>query len=156
MKRPAIIAILFLAGFAWLGFGFSKTSISATTLLNRLVMINPASATRDQKIEITPDGFFRLRKKYVNGKQEYFSFHFSRFADLDYYGNEAQGNAQIIVADTNIIVQTFQDPKGNVDSMASTLRLDLKSPTAEDLSALSMLFKQLHTENLSAKRATDR
>lgn len=103
--------------------------------------INPA--VKEQKLEVTPEGFLRFRQKLLSGKQEYFAFHFSRYKEMKYFGTEERGYAEIMVADSNVIVQTFNDPKGDIDSMGTSMRLNFQHCTAEELSRLESQFSQL-------------
>jgi hypothetical protein len=84
------------------------------------------SATMELKkwdLSVTPEGFFRLRKQFPSGKKEYFSFNFKRIADISYDGSTDSGEIVFITSGDDIIVQTYNDPNGNIDSMASVLRI---------------------------------
>ena len=74
-------------------------------------------------LSVTPKGFFRLKKYFPSGKQEYFSFHFNKIKDIEYSGTSASGDILFKTLEDDIIVQTFNDPKGNIDSMSTVLRL---------------------------------
>ncbi len=87
-------------------------------------------------LNITEDGFFRLRKYFVNGKQEYFSFNIRRFSDLDYLGTASSGELMIKTQSDDIIVQTYNDPRGNIDSMAAELKIPVLRMEAELLDSL--------------------
>lgn len=72
-------------------------------------------------LSVTPEGFFRFRKVLPTGKQEYYSFHFNRLKQVSF---SESPKSKIIVFETlsdDIIVQTFNDPKGNIDSMSTHL-----------------------------------
>lgn len=145
-------AAFFLIATACFTSGFqrsvpSELTASAGLLLNKLLETNADPVVKEQKLEITPEGFLRFRKKLQSGKQEYFAFHFSRYRELRYFGSEDRGYAEISVLDSNVIVQTFNDPKGEVDSMATLMRLNLRHCTAEDLSRLALQFSQLKKES---------
>jgi len=88
------------------------------------------------ELNITPSGFLRVKKTYVNGKQEYFSFNIKRFKDLDYYGSNLNGRLLLKTIDDDIIVQTFNDPKGNIDSMTNVLTIAVLNMEAERLDSL--------------------
>lgn len=87
-------------------------------------------------LKITENGFFRLRKYFPNGKQEYFSFNLHRFASLDYMGTNRSGTLTLRTQGDDIIVQTYNDPKGNIDSMSRNLEMPLKNIEAEQLNEL--------------------
>lgn len=95
------------------------------------------------EIQLTRDGFFRCRRTFINGKQEYYSFSFSAFEDLSYLGDEQNGWMVLKVKPEGIIVQTFRDPKGNIDTMASELRLPFKNLQAADLHTINDCFSQI-------------
>ena len=97
-----------------------------------------ASEEKLKKYEftLTSDAFIRLRKTFTNGKQEYFSFHLKRLNYVVYLGDANAGTLQFKTTDDDIIVQTYNDKKGNVDSMASVLNVPFKNMTAERLDSL--------------------
>lgn len=74
-------------------------------------------------LKVTPGGFFRLRKYFMSGKQEYFSVPLSRLKAIDYSGNSDSGAVIFETLQDDIIVQTYNDPSGNIDSMATSLTL---------------------------------
>ena len=95
-------------------------------------------------IQLTKDGFFRCRRTFLTGKQEYFSFNFSEFETLDYLGNSQSGWLVLKTKPESIIVQTFRDPKGNIDTMATELRLPFKNLQAAELHTLNDCFQRIH------------
>ncbi|RFZ90418.1 hypothetical protein D0C36_21745 [Mucilaginibacter conchicola] len=89
------------------------------------------------EINLTPDHFIRLRKTYQQGKQEYFSFKVSRFSALDYKPGTA--NTDTIKFKTltdDIIYQTFEDPAGDLDSMATEWAIPVKKLSPKRLDSL--------------------
>jgi len=88
------------------------------------------------ELSLTDDLFLRLRKTYQNGKQEYFSFQLHSFNDLDYVGTTASGLLNIKTRADDIIVQTYNDRKGNVDSMATILSIPVKNMEPEQIDSL--------------------
>jgi hypothetical protein len=60
-----------------------------------------------------------------------------RITAIDYLGNTVSGDLSIQTQEDDVIVQTFNDRSGNVDSMATQFRLPLISVEAEDLVALN-------------------
>jgi hypothetical protein len=88
------------------------------------------------ELSVTYDAFVRLRKTYVNGKQEYFSFHLHRFNDMDYVGTTAAGTLQLKTIADDIIVQTYNDPQGDIDSMATNLNIQVKNMSPGRLDSL--------------------
>lgn len=95
---------------------------------------------------LTNDAFIRLRKTYQNNKQEYFSFHLHRLNDMSYLGDSTAGTLQFKTTDDDIIVQTYNDRKGNVDSMASVLNIPVKNMGAERLDSLHTAIEYFKTK----------
>jgi len=96
------------------------------------------------ELTVTPEHFLRLRKTFQHGKQEYFSLHLHLFNDLSYLGNINHGTLQLKANNDDVIVQTYDDPKGNVDSMATSLELPVRNMQPERLDSLRtalMYFK---------------
>ena len=89
------------------------------------------------EIEVTPQHFVHLRKTYQHGKQEYFSFHLSKLDSVNFFGETNNGQLQFKTLSDDIIVQTYDDPKGNIDSMATSLTVPVKDMTPEKLDSLN-------------------
>ncbi|MBV8388563.1 MAG: hypothetical protein JO080_02055 [Mucilaginibacter sp.] len=89
------------------------------------------------EIEVTPQHFIHLRKTYQHGKQEYFSFHLTKLDSINFLGNGPVGQLQFKTLKDDIIVQTYDDPKGNIDSMATVLAIPVKDMTPEKLDSLN-------------------
>jgi hypothetical protein len=70
------------------------------------------------------------------GKQEYYSFNLQKFNDLDYSGNTYSGILQLKTIADDIIVQTRNDRKGDVDSMTTVLNIPVKNMEPERLDSL--------------------
>ena len=95
-------------------------------------------------LTVTLDGFFRLRKHFTSGKQEYFSFNLKRVSDIDFDGTLNSGDIIFTTSEDDIIVQTYNDPKGNIDSMTSILSLpviDVKPEQIDSLKNNISMFK---------------
>lgn len=99
-------------------------------------------------ITLTPDAFIRLLKTYKNGKQEYFSFQLHRFDDMNYLGTTGNGTLQLKTIADDIIVQTYNDPHGEIDSMATQLNLPFKNMEPERLDSLQMALKYFKEKSL--------
>lgn len=94
-------------------------------------------------LQLTRDGFFRLRRTYLNGKQEYFSFSFSEFEEMNYLGTAQSGTLILKTQPESIIVQTFRDSRGNIDTMATSLKLPIQQVDAADLNQLQECFLRI-------------
>jgi hypothetical protein len=95
---------------------------------------------------VTPDNFMRFKKLYYKGRQAYFSFNIHRFQDLSYVGDQTKGIVQIKTQSDDIIVQTYNDPKGNVDSMSTVLQIPVRNVSAAQIDSLkrALIFLKAH------------
>jgi hypothetical protein len=112
--------------------------------LNESYVPSGEAKMKNWELTVTPEHFIRLRKTFQHGKQEYYSLQLHLFNDLDYLGKTDQGILQLKANNDDIIVQTYDDPKGNVDSMATVLELPVKNMQPERLDSLRtalMYFK---------------
>lgn len=108
---------------------------SNKTLLH---IYDPTTEVKLKKWEltITDDLFLRFRKTYTNGKQEYYSCHLHSFNDLDYLGTTRVGSLTISTQADDIIVQTYNDRKGDVDSMTNVLSIPVRNMEPEQVDSL--------------------
>ncbi|MBS1502982.1 MAG: hypothetical protein JST32_13025 [Bacteroidetes bacterium] len=100
------------------------------------------------ELSITPDHYLRLRKTFPHERQEYFSLQLQRFNDLNYIGTDSLGTLQFKADTDDIIVQTYNDPKGDIDSTAVRLDLPVKHMQPERLDSLKSALTYLKSENL--------
>jgi hypothetical protein len=107
-----------------------------------------AGKLKKWELILTDDSFIRLRKIYSNGKQEYYSFHLHRFNDMDYLGTSNAGMLNLKTEDADIIVQTYNDRKGNVDSMTSVLSIPVRNMEPEKLDSLRNALLFFKAKNL--------
>jgi hypothetical protein len=147
-KKLAFIFSIILTAAVSLCFAMDMTDQDWLSWGNRC-FAQSYDASTDVKIKkweltLTEDSFIRLRKTYQTGKQEYFSFHLQRLQDIEYLGNVYSGTLLLKAKSDDIIVQTYNDRKGNVDTMASVLSIPLKNMEPERLDSLHsalMYFK---------------
>jgi hypothetical protein len=97
---------------------------------------------------LTPDAFIRLRKTYENGREEYFSFQLHRLNNMNYLGTTDGGKLQFTTNADDIIVQTYNDRKGDIDSMATELDIPVKNMQPERLDSLQMVINYFKTKEL--------
>ncbi|WP_428330392.1 hypothetical protein [Mucilaginibacter sp.] len=111
---------------------------------------DPSADTKLKKWDflVTGDSFIRLRKTYAKGKQEYFSFNLHNFNDMDYIGNTNVGTLELKTMADDIIVQTYNDRKGDVDSMTTVLNIPVRNMEPERLDSLRMAFNYFKTKGL--------
>ena len=88
------------------------------------------------EISVTSDYFVRLRKTYAKNMQEYYSFNLHQFNDFDYFGDTNAGTLQLKTIADDIIVQTYNDRRGDIDSMATSLDIPVKNMEPERLDSL--------------------
>jgi len=150
-KKLVLIIILFSAAT---GFSFKRSMTEQDWLLwtNKCLAqsYNAATDTKLKKFEfsVTPDAFVRLRKTYAKGKEEYYSFSLHKLGDMDYYGSTATGTLQLKTLADDIIVQTRNDRKGDVDSMTTVLNVPVKNMEPERLDSLREAFDFLKAKGL--------
>jgi len=88
------------------------------------------------ELTVTGDAFIRLRKTYAKGKQVYYSFNLSKLSEMNYLGNSRSGTIQLKTLEDDIIVQTYKDRHGDVDSMSTVLNIPVKNMEPERLDSL--------------------
>ena len=96
------------------------------------------------ELQVTNSGFCRYKRHFANGKIDYFSFNTVRFKKLEYSGTQKSGRLFLLTIKDDVIVQTFNDSEGDVDSMATFLSIPLKDMSRADLADLAEKFQQLH------------
>lgn len=100
------------------------------------------------ELNLTDDSFLRLRKTFQNGKQEYFSLYLQKLDDMEYVGDVNSGTLELKAKSDDIIVQTYNDRHGNIDSMASVLKIPLKNMEPERLDSLEQALNYFKTKGL--------
>jgi hypothetical protein len=102
-------------------------------------------------INVTNTGFCRYRKVYSNGKEEFFSFNLSRFKGMDFYGTTVKGELYLRTKNDDVVVQTRNDRKGEIDSTGTYLIIPLKNVDEIQLNQLAEHFKAVNTLLLANK-----
>jgi hypothetical protein len=101
------------------------------------------------EISLTPDHFIRLRKTFQHGKQEYFSFTLSKLDSMNYVAaTNNNGLLRFKTIKDDIIVQTYEDPRGDIDSMASELDIPVKNISPERLDSLNKALRYFKDKSL--------
>jgi hypothetical protein len=128
--------------------GFDKTEENTVFIQNMLTKYYDLEGqSKDVKrfeINVTNTGFCRYRKVFNNGKQEYFAFNLSRFSSMDYYGTSLKGELYLRTKKDDVIVQTRNDRKGEIDSTSTYMVIPLKNIDIDDLNLLAAHFKQMN------------
>jgi hypothetical protein len=138
--KLSIVVLITALGLVNFGFVNSLDEQEMISWSNKCLSqsFDPEGEQKLKKWELvlTNDSFIRLRKTYVSGKQEYFSFNLHRFSDMSYLGTTSAGMLQFKTIADDIIVQTYNDRKGNVDSMATVLNIPVRNMEPERLDSL--------------------
>lgn len=103
----------------------------------------PSAQIKRVDLQVTNTGFCRYKKYFTNGKTEFYAFNVNRFKEMDYIGTETRGNLLLHTLHDDVIVQTYNDKRGDVDSMGTCLTIPLKNVNAEDLNLVYTKFKAL-------------
>ncbi|MEE1885072.1 hypothetical protein [Pedobacter flavus] len=88
------------------------------------------------ELEVTNTGLIRYRKTYSNNKIEFMALHISKIKEVLYLGNVQSGKLLFTTINDDVIVQTFNDKKGDIDSMANSLVIPLKSLDVDDINSI--------------------
>jgi hypothetical protein len=128
--------------------GFDKTEENTVFIQNMLTKYYDLEGqSKDVKrfeINVTNTGFCRYRKVFNSGKQENFAFNLSRFSSMDYYGTSLKGELYLRTKKDDVIVQTRNDRKGEIDSTSTYMVIPLKNIDIDDLNLLAAHFKQMN------------
>ena len=95
------------------------------------------------EINVTNTGFCRYRKVFINGKEEYYAFNLSRFKSMDFYGTNLKGDLYLRTKNDDVVVQTRNDRKGEIDSTGTYVVIPLKNVDEVQLNELALHFKQV-------------
>ena len=143
-KFTVALKILLLIGFCSFftsltpGNGPDEMAGFIQQSLNKYYNKNAESgAIKRVDLQITNTGFCRYKKYFTNGKTEYFAFNVNRLKSIDYLGTENTGNLLFRTLEDDVIVQTYNDKKGDIDTMGTYVTIPLKNINAEDLNQIS-------------------
>jgi hypothetical protein len=111
---------------------------------------DPSGDSKLKKVEftVTQDYFIRLRKTYAKGRQEYYSFNLHKLNDFDYLGNTKSGMLEFKTMADDIIVQTYNDRHGDIDSMSTVLDIPVRNMEPERLDSLREAFNYFKAKGL--------
>jgi hypothetical protein len=148
LPKQVYLSFFLLAMLMLFSFSIPNDAQQLITWSNKTLaqVYDPSGEVKLKKWELTvsDDLFLRLRKTYQNGRQEYYSCQLHNFNELDYLGTTTNGLLKISTRADDIIVQTYNDHQGDVDSMATTLTIPVKNMEAEQVDSLRnalMFFK---------------
>jgi hypothetical protein len=152
IKKIAVLFLIILAGC--INYCFVRHMDEQEMLawgnkcLNQSFDPSVDSKLKKWEIELTPEAFIRMRKTYQNGKQEYFSLHLHRLMDMDYLGDVNSGMLQLKTMADDIIVQTHNDRKGDLDTLATMLSIPVKNMPPERIDSLRTVLEYFKEKNL--------
>jgi hypothetical protein len=151
-RKPYILPAIALLALVQIGFRANVDEQQLIDWSNRCFSesYDPSGEAKLKKwdLVLTEDAFIRLRKTYQNGKQEYYSFQLHRLSDMDYLGNTENGTLQLKTTADDIIVQTYNDHKGDIDTMATELNIPVKNMQPERLDSLQMVLDYFKAKSL--------
>ena len=144
IKKSLLLTAVFFAIAVNYCFKYGMTEQDWQLWTNKCLM-QSYDASADHKLKkfefsVTTDAFIRLRKTYAKGKEEYYSFNLRQLNDLDYWGNTSSGILQLKTMADDIIVQTRNDRKGDLDTMTTVLNIPVKNMEPDRLDSLREAF----------------
>lgn len=151
-KKSAFIVSFITASAISLCFAIGMTDQDWLSWGNKCLSesFDPSIDPKLKKWEVllTDDSFIRLRKTYQNNKQEYFSFQLQKLDSINYTGDANTGTLKLKAKADDIIVQTYNDRQGNIDSMANVLNIPLKNMEPKRLDSLEQALTYFKMKNL--------
>jgi len=152
MKRASIILLIILPTVFLCAFGPGMGEKEWLDWSNKCLTdsYNPIGEAKLKKweISITPEHFIRLQKTYQHGKQLYYSFNLKQLDTINYQETPAGRLLKFKTLQDDIIVQTYDDPKGDIDSMSTELSIPVKELSPERLDSLNDAIKYFKEEKL--------
>ncbi len=152
MKRASITLLIMLPAALFCAFGPEMGEKEWLDWSNKCLTdsYNPARDAKLKKweISITPEHFIHFRKTYQHGKQLYYSFNLKQLDTINYQETSVGSQLKFKTLRDDIIVQTYDDPKGNIDSMSTELSIPVKEISPERLDSLNDAIKYFKEEKL--------
>ncbi|TFF40807.1 hypothetical protein [Mucilaginibacter psychrotolerans] len=155
MKKASFIAIALLIipllyGFA--GFMDEQAWVSwGNRVLTEAYDPSGEPNIAHWEIALTTDHFIRIRKTYQQGNQAYYSFNIKRIRAMNYQRTTADTLADTLQVRTltdDIIIQTFDDPNGDLDSVATSLKIPVVKLSPARLDSLKEAFTFLKKKGM--------
>jgi len=152
MKRTSITLLIMLPAALLCAFGPGMGEKEWLDWSNKCLTnsYNPTGEAKLKKweISITPEHFIHFRKTYQHGKQLYYSFNLKQLDTVNYQQTAIGSQLIFRTLRDDIIVQTYDDPKGNIDSMSTELSIPVKEISPERLDSLNDAIKYFKDEKL--------
>ena len=151
-KRASITLLIILPAALFCAFGPGMGEKEWLDWSNKCLTnsYNPARDAKLKKweISITPEHFIHFRKTYQHGKQVYYSFNLKQLNTVNYQETATGGQLKFKTLRDDIIVQTYDDPKGNIDSMSTELNIPVKEISPGRVDSLNDAIKYFKDEKL--------
>lgn len=135
--------LVFLCAFSDPDQLAESTAVLQKYLTDHYDFSQESNQIKRYELNFTNNGFCRYKRYFNNGKTEYFAFKLSKFKNLDYFGDTTSGKLLLHTKGDDVIVQTYNDKGGDVDSMATQIELPLKRMEAEDLNLLQNQLEKI-------------
>ncbi len=98
---------------------------------------------KKSNLNITDNGFLRYNKVFKNNKTEYTSVQIKKIVSIDYFGKENAGWLSIKSGAESVIVQTYNDPDGNIDTMTNEIKIPLMNITTQEITHINNRLLEL-------------
>ncbi|MGY3055356.1 hypothetical protein ACVWYG_003571 [Pedobacter sp. UYEF25] len=151
ITKALIIAAVAVVGLIFCAFS-NPNPLNDHLIYLQKTLIDHYDTGQDQntvkryELNVTNTGFCRYRRFYSSGKTEYFSFKLSKFKDLDFFGTTQGGKLILRTTGDDVIVQTYNDRAGDVDSMTNSVSIPLKNIEVDDLNKIKVTAVKISGE----------
>ncbi len=140
---PVSILYLFLCAFSTSDVLEEYADFLQKSFTEHYDLSQDGKQLKRYELNITNNGFCRYKRFLNNGKIEYFAFKLSKFKDMDYLGTAVSGKLYLYTKSEDVIVQTYNDKRGDIDSMSTSMVIPLKNVEAEDLNLIREKFDKI-------------
>ena len=108
-------------------------------------VLRPISRYQIKKVRNSAYGrpFYSPEKNLSTWQAGAFSFRLNKLDSVKYLAETTPGQLQFKTIADDIIVQTYEDPKGDIDSMATVLDIPVKGMSPERVDSLNEAIKFL-------------
>lgn len=111
--------------------------------IQKSIRISPEANPAKTKLEVNQAGFIRFTQTLKSGKQNYASLNLYKFSKMNYWGTAKVGTLILYSVKNEVIVQTFNDPAGDVDSMSTHLNIPIQNIEPEQLDAMDYQLRRI-------------
>ncbi|MCZ4244611.1 hypothetical protein [Pedobacter punctiformis] len=144
LKLPVFLAFsVFLCAFASFDSIDEYVNYLQKSFTDHYDVNQESDQIKKYELNVTNNGFCRYKRYFNNGKIEYFAFKLAKFKDIDYIGSTLSGKLYLHTKSDDVIVQTYNDKSGDVDSMGTCVAIPVKNIEAEDLNQIREAFVKL-------------